>query len=179
MANFDIALKKTLRWEGGYQKMVKDTGNYNSKGELVGTNLGICAKVFEKVIGFPPTEQDMRSIDNETATRIYKTLFWDKMHGDLFIDDDVAGLIFDWYVNAGTWGIFYSKKAANSIGSSLKVSHFISEAEVITLNGLNQESLFEAIKNSRIAYYNRLVEKKPQYSVFHKGWLNRANSFIK
>ncbi|NLF43969.1 MAG: hypothetical protein GX587_14850 [Bacteroidales bacterium] len=179
MADFNYALGKTLHWEGGYQKMAKDTGNYNSKGELVGTNLGICAKVYESFIGHPPTEKEMRDIDIHTATRIYKTRFWDKMHGDQFKDNDVAANVFDFYVNAGTWGIYHSKKAANMAGCTLKVSHSLSVSEVASLNDLNQDSLFEAVKNHRLAYYNNLVKKKPQYSVFLKGWLNRANSFYK
>lgn len=178
MANFDYALKKTLKWEGGFQKMAKDTGNYNSRGELVGTNRGISAKLYERIIGRPPSEQDMRNISEETAKKIYKTAFWDKMHGDKFLHDDVAANIFDWYVNAGTWGIYYSKKAAGKFSKNIQASHSMTVNDVNTLNSLSQTALFEAIKQERIEYYRRLVAKKPEHSVFITGWLNRANSFF-
>ena len=41
MANFNKAIDLILKNEGGYQAHPNDKGNYNSKGQLVGTKYGI------------------------------------------------------------------------------------------------------------------------------------------
>uniref|UniRef100_UPI001F2088F0 glycosyl hydrolase 108 family protein n=1 Tax=Tenacibaculum piscium TaxID=1458515 RepID=UPI001F2088F0 len=62
MANYQTFQKKIQRAEGGYQILKTDSGNYNSLKQLVGTNFGVSAKVYERNIGRPPSIADMKNI---------------------------------------------------------------------------------------------------------------------
>lgn len=60
-----------------------DKGNYNSRGQLVGTNRSISAPVYEKYLGKVPTQRDMEQLSYNVALKIYKKKFWDTyMNGD-------------------------------------------------------------------------------------------------
>ena len=77
MANFNLYKQTALKFEGGYQKLSSDPGNYNSRGDLVGTNMGIAATTYEKWLNRPPTVEDMKSITVSIASEIYKSWYWD------------------------------------------------------------------------------------------------------
>ena len=101
MAQFSLYLPLLTQVEGGFQKNPKDRGNYNSKGELVGTNLGISAPVYEAYIGFPPNERDMLNITKDVAASIFKDWFWDRIGASQIKSQSVANIIVDHGVNAG------------------------------------------------------------------------------
>ncbi|MEM9259705.1 MAG: glycosyl hydrolase 108 family protein [Bacteroidota bacterium] len=112
MAQFQIAYDIVRGHEGGYQKKANDPGNKNSRGELVGTNWGINAKIYESYLKRPPTEQDMRNMPKHIAVMLYKQLYWDPIKGDEIRDQQVANILFDGHVNHGRWG--YSNDAAGA-----------------------------------------------------------------
>ena len=72
MASFQIfqATLKTI--EGGYQAIVADNGNYNSLGQLIGTNHGISAIALEEYLGRVPSVSDMKNLSYSTALIIFK-----------------------------------------------------------------------------------------------------------
>src|SRR5690606_6583861 len=105
MASFSVAYPVVARAEGGYQNHPNDSGNYNSLGQLVGTNWGISAPVYESWIGHPPSSADMKAITKETAMSILKAKFWNTIKGDQIVDQDVATIFLDGHVNHGRTGI--------------------------------------------------------------------------
>jgi len=56
MANFNIAYEIVRGHERGFQIFPQDRGNRNSLGQLVGTNWGINAQVYETYLGSSSTE---------------------------------------------------------------------------------------------------------------------------
>ena len=66
-AQLELALLLVKDFEGGYQKLPSDTGNYTYSGKLVGTNRGISAKAFQDFFGYEPTENDMRNLTQAQA----------------------------------------------------------------------------------------------------------------
>ena len=90
MADINLYKETALKLEGGYQKLSSDPGNYNSKGELVGTNFGVSAKAYESWINRPPTEEDIRSITKELATYIFKVWYWDAVRASEIHSQAVA-----------------------------------------------------------------------------------------
>ncbi|MEL6357990.1 MAG: glycosyl hydrolase 108 family protein, partial [Bacteroidota bacterium] len=104
MASFDTAYTLVAQAEGGYQKFSDDPGNYNSLGQLVGTNWGISAPVYENFIGRPPSEEDMRRMTRGQAKALYRALFWNDIQGDEIVDQQVANIFFDGRVNHGRFG---------------------------------------------------------------------------
>jgi hypothetical protein len=57
MADFNLYKSTALLFEGGFQNISSDNGNYNSLGVLAGTNLGISARFYETILGYPPNKE--------------------------------------------------------------------------------------------------------------------------
>ncbi len=174
MAIFSNFLPKLLVAEGGYQKMSADNGNYNSLGQLVGTNRGISAPVYEFWIGRPPTIADMQTLTLYTAQAIYKKLYWDKIKADQIKTQEVANIIADHGVNAGTGsaGKIVQRALNQYFNKNLMVDGAIGNLTVSAINSVNQSKLFDAILQKREQFYKRL--NQPQ---FLQGWLNRLRPF--
>lgn len=109
MANFDKALTKVLRKEGGYSNNPADKGGETYKGiarkyhktnymwTLIDRHKDECGgvnEVFKKKIAVD------KQIDAEVK-RLYKTNYWDRFKLDNVFNQDVAEQIFDDSVNRG------------------------------------------------------------------------------
>jgi len=171
MANFNQSYERLKRWEGGYQSNPNDPGNYNSRGELVGTNYGINAAVFEDWIGRPPTKSEVQNMAASTAKSIYRLRFWDKIWGDQIPSQPVADILFDGVVNHGR-GVRLAQEVLgvatdNSFGQN-------------TFNALVSfpaREFYLQYKERRRRYYEALVQNDPSLGVFLNGWMKRINSF--
>lgn len=179
MANFLPILKKTFSFEGGYQNFPTDTANYNSKGELVGTNHGISAKALEAYTGKAPTVQDIKNITEQLAQSVYKKLFWEPLKGDSITNDSLAHIMFDAFIASGYEGLKRVKKGINIYYSRPLVAENklpISVSEVALINKAQPDKLFNIIKQGEIDNRNYLATANPaKYGKFLKGWLNRLN----
>jgi len=167
--------------EGGFQISSKDRGNYNSKGQLVGTNLGISAPVYEKYIGRVPSVYDMKNITEEEARDIYRKNYITPVTKNLGISEDspVFEQVVDMVVNHG-------------YGNTVPiVQRALGGIKVDGISGkMTRAAISKAIKNDPVGFNNRLVNKRvdfykaivkstPDKQKFIRGWLNRATSFIK
>jgi len=173
MANFDIAYAIVRRHEGGYQKMPEDRGNYNSRRELVGTNWGINAQVYENYLRRPPTERDMRDMPRHIAIGIYKQIYWDRIRGDEIRDQQVANILFDGHVNHGSWGV---KMMQGILG--VPRDGIVGPVTLSYINRANPFQLFQDYKAKRKWAYNDLVRRNPTDRRFLRGWLARIDSFF-
>lgn len=173
MAQFQLFIPILQRVEGGYQNLIGDSGNYNSKGERVGTNYGISARFYEGIIKRPPTVADMKAITKDQAKAMYKKYFWDDVHGDLMVNQSVANIIADHAVNGGesSIGKIVQKILVYDFKKKLSIDGDIGLKTVSELNSVDQQLLFNKIKAGREnAYYNLGGE-------FLAGWLERLKSF--
>lgn len=172
MASFDLAYKKVLDAEGGYQKHPNDRGNYNSLGALVGTNWGISAPVYETWIHRPPTETDMRNMPLSTAKNIYRVRFWDRIQGNQIRNQNLADFIFDGAVNHGvSTGVRLLQKALR-----IREDGVLGNQTLFAINAANPAALYNRYKEERIRFYHKIAER-PGQSVFLTGWLNRMKKF--
>ncbi len=73
MASFSIAQQKIKRFEGGYQNLVSDKGNFVD-GILIGTNYGITAKTLKSYLGHTPSVAEMKGLNYNTALDIYRKM---------------------------------------------------------------------------------------------------------
>jgi len=172
MANFNQALQRVAEAEGGYQNIPEDTGNYNSLGQLVGTNFGINAQVYEAWIGFPPSQSDMQNMPQNVANQIYKANFWDDIRGDEIFDQSVAEIFFDGRVNHGRTGTRLMQEVLGVTQDTI--------VGPITLNAINSSIpsvLYNAYKQRRIDFYFEIVDARPNQQIFLQGWLNRMAEF--
>lgn len=178
MANFNKAIDLILKNEGGYQAHPNDKGNYNSKGQLVGTKYGISAKTLERWKAYPVTTIDMQNLSITEAKEIYFKYYWLRIQGNSIQDQDNAELIFDHSVNAGVGGASkLVQKVLNGFGATLSVDGEIGSQTLHVLNVTNQNRFFDAFKKARVSYYISI--SGGSNSVFAKGWIKRVLAFEK
>jgi len=170
---FDRAVALVLKKEGGYQKHPKDSGNYNSAGRLVGTNLGIAAPTYERYLKRPPSEQDMRTLTVETAKDIYRRLYWDAIRADVIDSEALAISVFDWYVNAGNPAIRYLQRIAG-VKADGKMGPVTMRAVNEYIRTVGEKEALRIYTEYRERFYRDLVTKRPSNKVFLAGWLARV-----
>lgn len=173
MADFQKYVPILKQVEGGYQNLSGDSGNYNSLGQRVGTNFGISARFYEGIIGRPPTVADMKAITFTQALAIYKKWFWDDVHGDQLNSQAVANLVADHAINGGEGSIgkIVQRILVNQFGKKLKIDGDIGSVTAAAMNSVDQQKLFNAIKQGRIDFYENIGGE------FLDTWLDRLNNF--
>lgn len=171
MANFDLYFPTLLKHEGGYVNDPKDKGG--------ATNLGVTLKVWvangwdknnDGLINY----KDIQLLTPADAKYIAKTLYWDKIAGDLIKSQSIAEFIFDWAYNSGP--VTAAKKLQRVIG--VDDDGKIGNNTLKKLNSLPAKEVFEKLKLNRAAFFHAIVKNNPSQAKFLKGWLNRNNSFI-
>lgn len=170
---FDKAVELVLQKEGGFQKHKNDTGNYNSIGQLVGTNWGIAAMTYERYLKQIPTEQDMREMRLETAKDIYHALYWLPIRADQIKSEALAITLFDWHVNAGNTAVRYLQRLVGATPDG-KVGPRTIEAVNKYLDVNGEAATVKLYTEYRERFYRDLVTRRPRNRVFLAGWLNRT-----
>lgn len=132
------ALKFVFKWEGGYVNDPNDPG-----GE---TKYGISKRAFPYL--------DIKNLDLETASEIYKDKYWDEMGCD-DMEPKLAISVMDAAVNCGVGRV--KRWLSNDFTKGLDVEEF----------------------NARREYYYRVEIKESLRNRYLKGWLNRLNDLRK
>jgi len=170
MADFNVFLPILLRFEGGYVNDPTDPG-----GE---TNKGVTMKTFQQcsheLLGVDPTSDNLKALTDAQAGVIYKALYWDKVQGDAHALQDLANIVCDFYVNAGGHASKLLQHVVNGLGANIAEDGSIGPGTMQALAGFDQVQVYRQYKQGRIAYYQALGQRFPQ---FVKGWLNRVNAF--
>lgn len=158
MASFNLYKDTALSFEGGYQKIASDPGNYNSEQQLVGTNYGISAPVAEQWFGYPPQESDMRSITPTIAAKIFETLYWNKIRATEIIDQGVAEMLVDHAINAGvaTAAGIMQNMLNWEFGEDLAVDGVIGNRTLLAINTKNPVKVFQKYGLYRIQHYESI-----------------------
>lgn len=174
MENFDYALEKTLRFEGGYQDSLNDPGNFNSAGVNVGTNMGISAPALEAYMGTRPTREDMLSLTHDIAAEIYRRDYWNAVKAGEILNRDLAALLFDMAVNHGPRSAVRTAQRAAGTRADGKMG----PVTLAALNRGNPARIIAAIVDARVNLYRQIVKRRPNMQMFYKGWIQRALSFL-
>jgi lysozyme family protein len=190
MATFTREFFNTIgNWEGGYQCMPEDAGNYDSKKRLIGTNRGIAAMTLETYyMRFKGINLAFKSIDEfkvilkaltyEDAFAIAKALFWDAINCDSFANQSLAEIVFDWFWASYAYGIQWMQGCLKTIGINVQVDLALTKNEVALINAYaDQKGLFDFIKSERLKYTAWLCKQKPSNEKFHIGWDRRIRSY--
>ena len=175
MADFNAFFPTLLKHEGGFVDDPADPGGATNKGITMGTFKN-CA---QKYLGIEPTLENLKALTDEQAGKIYKPLYWDKVHGDDMDVQELANILFDFQVNAGANASKLLQRVLNDMGASpaLAVDGAIGKGTMKVLSAMDQKEVYRRYKEGRIDYYKDLVEKRPTLGKFLKGWINRVNSF--
>lgn len=169
MSTFDKHIAKTLQWEGGYVNDPKDRGSETYRGvsrkfhpEWEGWNT-VDAKPRKRNEIIPSLEQSVRDF--------YKKHYWDKIKLDDVCNENVAGFLFDFYVNSGSNAIKTVQKLVGATADGI-----IGPDTIFKINNYDN-GLSEKLKMERIAFVKGIVKRNPSQSVFLTGWMARINSF--
>ena len=112
---------------------------------------------------------DIRNLTKEDAADIYFRDFYQRPRLDLISDHPVWSQVFDFGINAGMsravklLQILVDSPADGGLGPNTAKALF-------SYNG----NLCLEYYEGRVAYYERLVERRPKLKVFIRGWKNRA-----
>jgi lysozyme family protein len=176
MADFNLYKSTALLFEGGYQNIPSDTGNYNSLGVLVGTNLGISARFYETILGYPPTELDMKLITKQRAEIIFKVHFWNVVLADKIESQKVAETIVDHSINAGPKAAaFITQEVLKKyFNKNITIDGSIGIKTINHINSVNDTKLFVKISQYRLINYSQI--NNPEWI---NVWKNRVYRLAK
>jgi Putative secretion activating protein len=171
MAKIELLAPILFKWEGGYQCEPEDKGNYNSRGELVGTKYGVSAKAYEDHFGVVPSAETMQNLTSEQGAFVLQT-YWDKCKADQIANQSVANLLVDWFYNCGIRGVQAAQKALDLVPDG-----FVGNKTLAVINSGEQSEVFAKLWRARKQYYQDIATSKPGLRMYLKGWLNRLNDF--
>jgi len=173
MADFNQYLPTLLRFEGGYVNDPKDPGGP--------TNMGITLKTFQGLgpsVGFTDTSLEaLKRLSKEDAGRLYKLKYWDAVGADAIPLQPLAEMLVDFHVNAGGHAIRELQELLVERGAAIKPDGAWGPLTAQALKRIDPTTAYRALRERRIAYYERLVARQPDLGKFLKGWLNRVNAF--
>lgn len=160
MSDFNLAIDRILKNEGGYDNDADDPG-----GE---TNYGICKRSYPHV--------DIKNLTVEGAKEIYRRDFWDANELGKITSQVVATKVFDMCVNMGSHrGIELLQQAIDMLGESVNEDGKMGPVTIMAVNRLEGEKVHLALQQVCRNFYNDLASRHPKLRKFLKGWLIRAN----
>jgi len=142
-----------VNWKVVFKKIASDPGNYNSKDELVGTKYGISARFFEDHYGYPPTEDDMRSITKEEAKDLYLYNFWNANKANQINSQAVANTIIDMQVNSGKGIRIAQEVLVDEFGKNIAVDGISGPNTINALNSVDPTQFVNEYNYARTRYY--------------------------
>lgn len=167
MADFKKLIPHILKWEGGFGNDPADLGGATYRGVTLATYEAYCRKK-----GYPrPTVERLKNMPMSQWEEIFKTMFWDRWHGDDIKSQSVADMLVDWLWCSGVYAIKIPQKMLG-----VTIDGIVGPKTIEAVNRRNQRELFDDLKKERAAYLERICVSRPANRKFLKGWLNRLNS---
>lgn len=167
MADFDLAIVKTLAREGGskYTETPGDTGG--------ATKYGISQRAYPQL--------NIKTLTEADAKAIYKRDYWDKIQGDSITNQHIAESIFDFAVNSGvSTSIKIAQKSVNRVlPAAIEVDGAMGKRTLAAINHCgeftNSRELFLSVfALEKIQRYADICNKNREQSKFLLGWVNRT-----
>ena len=156
-ANFDLALKMTLKFEGGFVDNVHDPGG--------ATNMGITLATLAHFRNAEASASDIRGLSPKEAADIYLQLYWLKIAADnLPTGLDIA--MFDFSVNSGP------EAAVRCLQKNLNITvdGIFGPNTLTALSSRNASDLIQSLTDERVAFLRNLTA----FRWFGRGWLARV-----
>lgn len=157
-SNYDDALSRLLKHEGGYSNHPSDPGGP--------TKYGITIHDYRKYVKPGATASDVKAMTLDEAKGIYRAKYWDVQRCD-DLPSGVDYAIFDYGVNSG---VGRSGKVLRRILDMPDNTHTITGAVVTAANKRDPRELVIAICEERLAFLKRLKT----WPTFGKGWGRRV-----
>jgi lysozyme family protein len=159
MADFNVAIEKVFKDEGGY---VNDENDRGGK-----TKFGISQASFPEI--------DIETLTRDQAKDIYFTNYWGNISG--INDQGIAEVVLEIAVMSGNKkAITLLQKAANRCGAKLIEDGTLGEQTLKAANVLHPKWLLAELKLLEIENFARIVMNNKMQQKFLLGWVNRGLS---
>lgn len=189
MANFSPAYDGYVKpIEGGFANVTGDKGGQ--------TYAGIAQNFWPSWGGWPYIEQKKREMNGvipwnkkfpelDPLVRSFYQGLWDRNFFGKIANQDVANILFDWFVNSGS-NAFDTKPAEtfgvqeilnDRFGKRIAADGAMGPETVNAINSVDPSNLYAEIKKERQRFYDFLVRRDPTQQKFYDGWINRLNTF--
>ena len=113
----------------------------------------------------------MENLSYETALDIFENQYWNAQNLGLLINQSIANILYDGCVNQGQGAMAnVLEEAATKLGAEIEGNVF-SEENISIINKLDQEKLFQIIKEIREEMYRN----NDRFDDFGDGWLDRLS----
>lgn len=163
-----------------YQNVAADSGNYNSRGERVGTNYGVSAPAYEEWIGRPPTVDDMKGITLELAGQIGKRNYYERPGFNRLPWCPATEVIVDWGWGSGPAYATRRMQEILGVGSDGIIGP-ITQSAFSRYVGSSHEEMATAtdnFANARRLHWYRISEPGSRNAQFRSIWMGRADHFF-
>jgi lysozyme family protein len=187
MADFLTAYKAYIQpIEGGYVNNPSDKGGETYAG--IARNYHSTWSGWSYIDNIKKTRAIKRNekfpaLDDPT-TSFYKGM-WDAIKFSQINNQDVANILFDWYVNSGSNA--FNTKAVETFGvqeilnkwfgKNIATDGAIGPQTIAAINSVDASKLYTIIKEQRKVFFDYLVKKDSSQATFYNGWLNRLKAF--
>ena len=191
MADFDIALARTLRFEGGYSSNPNDSGGETYRGITRNFHPAWAGwPIIDKAKSSPafPSSLEANPLVQSLVAEFYRTEFWNKLRAGEIFSQAIANELFDAAVNHGIPpAVKILQQGMNYLTAPpllfLTVDGIVGTASINAVNRWLKESSLEYLvaTNSllslmlvlRARLYVRIVDNKPSQKIFFEGWIRR------
>ncbi len=186
MAQIEKLIPFLILWETGIQDPSLPNETLFSKAKALGiandpddrggaTMVGVTIGAYREYCSHKrlstPTVSSFSKLSYSEWLDILKTMFWDRWQADFITDQRVAEMLVDWVWTSGSYGITIPQKALG-----VKPDGIVGPKTLDAVNKYDPRTLFQKIKQERIAYIDHICQCRPANLKFRKGWLRRINS---
>ena len=113
----------------------------------------------------------------KVAREIYRSNYWQPIHGDEIDDQAVAKKILDMAVNMGVrQTIVLCQRALNAMGSQLRDDGVCGARTLAAINAANAALLSAYLREACEGFYQHVVSVRPEAQQYLRGWLIRARA---
>ena len=205
MADFEKAWAISASWEGRWVSR-PEKGSESEEyiyGAYWGTNHGLTGRYMKEFAGWTANRRgEFQKLNAAQCGAVWKATRWKWMRGDAIAHQDIAAVIFDWFVmrnqraiqgvvmvldpslTAKNWSKsnlvdkYLNKSVGGKPDAPTDGFFGLSALAVERLNGMNQEMLFESIKKNRWAISPTKTDSiKHRYNTFAFGGSQSKNDY--
>lgn len=170
MADFEKALKYTLKNEGGFSDIPEDRGGP--------TNLGLTFADL-RWMGIPATVAAIKALTPETAAPIYEKKYWLPLMCEQIKSDSIGTALFDIGVVRGLRvPVRYAQIICNTWGDRLAEDGEMGAATLGALNGVDPAEFIRAFVSRTEEGFRAIAEVNASQRIFLKGWVSRARRLL-
>lgn len=170
MADVNNLAPFILKWEGGFVNHPNDPGGATNKGVTIAVWK---SQGYDKDGDGDIDVADLKLIDNNDATKILKSNYWNRWFADQIDSQAVANILVDWVWASGAWGIKIPQRLLGLKEDGI-VGYQTMKALKESIDTPEKRAKFiKELYLARYEYINNIIKANPKLAVFKKGWINR------